>query len=770
MPPLRPLGAAWLAAALLTLAPAVPAGAVTPNGRLQIIHLDVGQGDGAVIISPLGQVALIDEGPSGVTPANGVTVVNQLKALGVTYVDYHFASHYHSDHIGNIAAIVSGGIPIGYGWDRGGSYSTGAYTTYVNTLGSKRRTMVKNQVVLLDSLAAHPVIIKCVDLAGAGIPTSDENSLAMVLKITYGEFDETFGGDLPGANSGSYVNVETTVGPEAGPVEVYKVHHHGSATSSLTAWLGATAPKIGVISEGNGNSYGHPTASALTRLHNAGVHTYWTETGTGVAPNPSWDKVSNNQVIISATWQPGGVDTVRGSGFADTFTNSGSGDVTPPAVAVGAPNGGEDWKAGSTHAITWTATDNVGVSSVDLAYSTNGGATFPYAIATGVANSGSYSWTVPNTPSSGAVVRVTAHDAAGNTGSDTGNASFTIGTWTIAASAGAGGSISPSGSVPVVQGADQSFTLMPATGYCVAGVLVDGASAGAVGSYTFTNVTTSHTIGASFALNTYTLAITVVGSGSVARNPDQPAYDHGTLVTLTAVPAAGYSFAAWDGDAHGAGNPLAVTMDGGKGVIATFAPQVALLAPSGSEIVQIGSALEVRWVVADGVSATAVDVLLSRQGSGGPYDTLAAGLPNTSSYQWIVAGPETNDGYVKVVVHDGYGSSGADVSKAAIAIRGVLSAADAPVTAFALEPAWPNPAQRAAWIRFAVPREAHVRLSVLDVQGREVALIADGVQVAGRHAVEWNGRSGGGAPPPGLYLVRLVTPGGTFVRRLALVR
>ena len=78
--------------ALLALALVSPARAVTPNGRLQVIHLDVGQGDGALLISPLGQTVLIDEGPSGVTPAMGVSVLNQLLALGVTHVDHHCAS------------------------------------------------------------------------------------------------------------------------------------------------------------------------------------------------------------------------------------------------------------------------------------------------------------------------------------------------------------------------------------------------------------------------------------------------------------------------------------------------------------------------------------------------------------------------------------------------------------------------------------------------------------------------------------------------------
>ena len=70
--------------------------------------------------------------------------------------------------------------------------------------------------------------------------------------------------------------------------------------------------------------------------------------------------------------------------------------------------------------------------------------------------------------------------------------------YTIKATAGAGGSISPSGNVSVREGRDQTFTITPDKGYAVAKVLVDGKSVGAVKSYTFKNVTKDHTIEAIF--------------------------------------------------------------------------------------------------------------------------------------------------------------------------------------------------------------------------------------------------------------------------------
>ena len=70
---------------------------------------------------------------------------------------------------------------------------------------------------------------------------------------------------------------------------------------------------------------------------------------------------------------------------------------------------------------------------------------------------------------------------------------------TIAASAGSNGTISPSGAISVNSGGSQTFTITPATGYQTASVLIDGASVGALASYTFSDVTANHTISASFA-------------------------------------------------------------------------------------------------------------------------------------------------------------------------------------------------------------------------------------------------------------------------------
>jgi uncharacterized repeat protein (TIGR02543 family) len=97
-------------------------------------------------------------------------------------------------------------------------------------------------------------------------------------------------------------------------------------------------------------------------------------------------------------------------------------------------------------------------------------------------------------------------------------ATFTINTFTIIASAGPGGSISPSGSVIVSYGASQGFAIAAGTGYHIVDVLVDGVSQGAVSSYTFSNVTADHVISASFAINTYTITASAGPNGAISPN------------------------------------------------------------------------------------------------------------------------------------------------------------------------------------------------------------------------------------------------------------
>jgi hypothetical protein len=148
-------------------------------------------------------------------------------------------------------------------------------------------------------------------------------------------------------------------------------------------------------------------------------------------------------------------------------------------------------------------------------------------------------------------------------------------TWTITASAGTGGSISPSGSVVVADGGSQSFTITPGTGYQTSNVLVDGSSIGAVTSYTFTNVKTSHTIASQFEADEYTLTINVIGLGFVDINPDEASYSYGDVVAISATPVSGWAFAGWSGDLSGSSNPAMLSITEDSTVTAIFMEESA---------------------------------------------------------------------------------------------------------------------------------------------------------------------------------------------------
>ena len=160
------------------------------------------------------------------------------------------------------------------------------------------------------------------------------------------------------------------------------------------------------------------------------------------------------------------------------------------------------------------------------------------------------SQTFTMTPSAGYQVDVVTVDGASVgsvasytfsnvTAAHTISVTFKIKTYTITASSGANGSISPSGSVVVNHGSNQTFTMTPAAGYDVDTVLVDGASVGSVTSYTFSNVTAAHTISVTFKIKTYAITASSGANGSISPT-GSVSVNHGSNQTFTMTPAAGY--------------------------------------------------------------------------------------------------------------------------------------------------------------------------------------------------------------------------------------
>ncbi len=173
---------------------------------------------------------------------------------------------------------------------------------------------------------------------------------------------------------------------------------------------------------------------------------------------------------------------------------------------------------------------------------------------------------------------VTSYTFTSVTADHTISANFEINTYTVTASSGLGGNISPSGTVSVTHGSNQSFTMTAdlANGYQLLDVLIDGTSAGIVSSYTFTNVTKDHAIRAVYSS---TLAVNKTGSGTGLVTSSTGSincgtscsgeYLQGSSVTLTAVPDSNSLFAGWSGACTGTDACL-VTLNTDTTATATF--------------------------------------------------------------------------------------------------------------------------------------------------------------------------------------------------------
>jgi hypothetical protein len=199
-------------------------------------------------------------------------------------------------------------------------------------------------------------------------------------------------------------------------------------------------------------------------------------------------------------------------------------------------------------------------------------------------------------------------------------------TYTLAALAGPNGAISPSGAVVVNAGTNKTFTITPNTGCIVSDVKVDGASVGAVTSYTFNNVTADHTIAATFTQR-FTLTASAGSNGSITPS-GAVVVNAGTNKTFTITPNSGYvvSDVKVDGASVGAVTSYTFSSVAADHTIqATFVQTFTItasagahgaIAPSGAVVVNAGAnksftitpsaGYSVADVLVDGASAGAV--------------------------------------------------------------------------------------------------------------------------------------------------------------------
>ncbi len=446
----------WIAALFMLLI-----STILQAQNLNIHHINVGQGDATLLVSPTGKTFLIDAGDNSKGTSR---VLPYLQSLGVTKLDFLVATHYHADHIGGLDEVING---LGAGnvvtvYDRGTAHTvptTVSYTSYAaaaNSASGGRHSLTVGTVIDL----GDGVTVKCLATDGAVLgygavanATSSENDLSSAWLVSFNEFRFFTGGDS-GGEASAYADLETPIANYSGvgAVDALKVDHHGSVYSTNPTFVNTLNPTVAVITVGNGNSYLHPVQSILDRLAAANCYMYLTETGNGGTLGAGQGAVANGNILISTTGH--NTFSVSYGTQTDTYplhlppTGSVAVSINPATASMntGATLQFTASVTGSTDtAVTWSATGGtVSASGLYTAPATAGTFTVTATSVADATKSASSTVTVTAVPV--VAVGLSPASASVNTGatfqftaSVTGSANTAV-TWSAS-----GGTVSPSG-------------------------------------------------------------------------------------------------------------------------------------------------------------------------------------------------------------------------------------------------------------------------------------------------------------------------------------
>ena len=248
-----------------TLPPApepTPTPVPTPTTRELNAHfIDVGQGD--AILIDLGETEILIDGGD---KSPGVTeYLNDY--MDDRVLEVMVATHPHADHIGGLIAVLDS-FDVEEIWLNGDNATTKTYEAFmsrVNAEGALINRALRGQSIEVDSLT--------LDILNPWIPQfSDINNNSIVLLLSYGEIDFLFMGD---AEQGAEGNIlRAGILPD---VEILKVGHHGSNSSSSPEFLNAVKPETAIYMAGEGNRYGHPHEETIQALLEVGAEIYGTD-------------------------------------------------------------------------------------------------------------------------------------------------------------------------------------------------------------------------------------------------------------------------------------------------------------------------------------------------------------------------------------------------------------------------------------------------------------------------------------------------------------
>lgn len=244
------------------------------TGTLEAVFLDVGQGDAIALKSPRGRWVLVDTGPRTEGNDAGARVVAPFfRSRGVRRLAALVLTHPDLDHIGGAPAVLDA-VDVETVFDPGSAVGKPAYLDVLRGAeaeGAPWLPLARGRVLELDGVELRALHPPPPGTDGSGL---DPNNRSVVLLVRYGSFSLLLTGDVEREGEALLV----TSG-ELRPVNVLKVAHHGSSTSSTPAFLDATLPEVAVVQVGARNRYGHPDADVISRLEAGGATVYRTDRG-----------------------------------------------------------------------------------------------------------------------------------------------------------------------------------------------------------------------------------------------------------------------------------------------------------------------------------------------------------------------------------------------------------------------------------------------------------------------------------------------------------
>ncbi len=226
--------------------------------EIRVHFIDVGEGDSTLIDFGEYEI-LIDAGPN---PA-GKAVVDYIKPYVDGPLDLVIATHVHHDHIGGMDDVLKA-YDVKEIIHSGDTYNTRSYLDFYKAVLEEGCVYSEDEDRVID--IGNGARLRIID----GIDGSEnKNDNSVIVQLEYGEMKVLFMGDLESTGESSYLK-------RLEPVQVMKVGHHGSATSSSEAFLSVVKPQAGIISAGYANEGNHPHLRAMRRLFQSKTTLYGT--------------------------------------------------------------------------------------------------------------------------------------------------------------------------------------------------------------------------------------------------------------------------------------------------------------------------------------------------------------------------------------------------------------------------------------------------------------------------------------------------------------